>query len=270
MALAETWLDARAGRVRPLQSQFALRERAVSTLHPSTLAGLAATSWPARCQVVREAFSRSNLTLYIDCAHTPDSCLGTAEWFTSVAGPKTDGIERRLLFNCGNNRDPVLLLRVRALAVGAAPAGILTVPWACAFVQPLAVRADCDRMTSCPYDEMGAPNMVTTPSLSDLCRKHVRALPPSTPRGALVFYPALAQGLTVPPPPHGASWQDTICGVWRLQSRAPCSVQPSVDDAFRQLLADVDAAPARRFHVLVTGSVYLAGNALKRVMAGKV
>ncbi len=97
-------------------------------------AGLAATSWPGRCQQEQDA-QVDSLTWYLDGAHTPESMHVAAEWFSNVCVADDDGdreqsVEeplqlanngqpalqpppslRLLLFHCMEDRDAATLLR---------------------------------------------------------------------------------------------------------------------------------------------------------------
>ena len=74
-------------------------------------AGLAATHWPGRAQVVRDTDSAApvaercgNLTFYLDGAHTGESTATCAQWFAdaAVADENTQAApsQRVLVFNC--------------------------------------------------------------------------------------------------------------------------------------------------------------------------
>lgn len=74
-------------------------------------AGLAACTWPGRCQV--EAFG-PKIRLFLDGAHTTASCGVCADWFSSVVSAKSSAagqaVRRVLFFNCAGDRRPEDLL----------------------------------------------------------------------------------------------------------------------------------------------------------------
>jgi folylpolyglutamate synthase len=68
------------------------------------LAGLQATRWPGRCQVVR----RPGVTWYLDGAHTIESLAACASWYTGASERKPK--RRVLIFNCTSDRTGATLL----------------------------------------------------------------------------------------------------------------------------------------------------------------
>jgi len=84
-------------------------------LHPPHLAGLRRTCWPGRSQLIK---MHSEMSLYLDGAHTVDSIQNCASWFKEEAfkekvyeeGANDKDFKRVLLFNLTGARDPIPLL----------------------------------------------------------------------------------------------------------------------------------------------------------------
>ena len=107
---------------------------AAGTIPHAYAAGLAASSWPGRCQVEVDT-EVCSLVWYLDGAHTPESMAVAAEWFAAsttapnngntVGGASTPTAPplRLLLFHCMEDRDAGSLLGplVEGLRVGGAP-----------------------------------------------------------------------------------------------------------------------------------------------------
>jgi len=72
---------------------------------------LALTSWPGRCQRVKQGGN----TIYLDGAHTSKSTEVCVDWFESlVSGSEKQGggSPNVLVFNCSHERDPLTLLTI--------------------------------------------------------------------------------------------------------------------------------------------------------------
>jgi folylpolyglutamate synthase len=103
---------------------------AANMLPAAYLAGLAATRWPGRAEVVRDTPQlvgdepwADNLLFHLDGAHPGESAAVCAEWFSETAS--AEGL-RVLMFNCMREREPARLLSPltshgAALAVGVRP-----------------------------------------------------------------------------------------------------------------------------------------------------
>eukprot|EP00037_Helgoeca_nana_P006654 m.61109 g.61109 ORF g.61109 m.61109 type:complete len:616 (+) comp17524_c1_seq1:72-1919(+) len=81
------------------------------TPHPKTTVALSTVRWPGRSQQMEW----NGMQLYLDGAHTAESCAACAGWFGSVspADSVASGSEdtlRVLMFNCTGGRDPADLL----------------------------------------------------------------------------------------------------------------------------------------------------------------
>ena len=80
------------------------------------LKGLELCSWPGRGQIEKdtptsEGDAASNLTFYLDGAHTKESMLCCSQWYHAAtqAGFEANKSERWLMFNCMKERDPNIL-----------------------------------------------------------------------------------------------------------------------------------------------------------------
>ena len=91
---------------------------------------LANTRWPGRCQVLRATLPDGHtVTFGIDGAHTPLSLGCCGEWFRErVVSPQIEGGGTTqnqqgvgLVFNCGHERSPVLLLQALLDGCGGSP-----------------------------------------------------------------------------------------------------------------------------------------------------
>ena len=271
-----------------------------ATLSPATLEGLASTQFAGRAQIVcgsdastgcveaRLALPAgvrtttttslpSNVALCLDGAHTERSIREAASWFESlsfVAPAATD--VSMLMFNCGHEKDAVEL------------------------VLPLSVLA-FEKVHICPFD-MSRPSRVLPPSLSAsvaayLDHRSERDVDYSAAdaAGAAIDLPMwdafAAEPDTLPLP-----WQNTLAKLWqgvhtdaalqpyrlrefeRISARAgrllPAmvskavvpAVYPSIADALRSVIATAQARPSTRFKVFVTGSLYLVGGVLAKIL----
>lgn len=79
----------------------------IDTLPEEFVRGLENAKWPGRCQIVEDPKRKSELTWYIDGAHTEDSVRNGSHWFTQVASPEKKHV---LLFN-QQTREPAVLLK---------------------------------------------------------------------------------------------------------------------------------------------------------------
>lgn len=78
---------------------------APATLPPEFVTGLTTTHWPGRCQVLPDRL-RSDLTWFIDGAHTKESIQGATHWFTTITNPA----HSRVLYFNQQKRGPKQLL----------------------------------------------------------------------------------------------------------------------------------------------------------------
>lgn len=79
----------------------------INTLPDEFVHGLENAKWPGRCQIIEDPKRKSDLTWYIDGAHTEDSVRNGSHWFTQVTVPEK---KRVLLFN-QQTREPGVLLK---------------------------------------------------------------------------------------------------------------------------------------------------------------
>ena len=71
--------------------------------------GLENTTWPGRSQVMKDP-EETNLTFYLDGAHTVESMRHSAEWFANSTHAMTSMDRNVMLFNCMEDRNPNELL----------------------------------------------------------------------------------------------------------------------------------------------------------------
>ena len=75
--------------------------------------GLESVEWPGRSQIVEsEDGPNKGLRFYIDGAHTPESMVACADWFSDESISRGSELQRVLLFNCMKERDPAVLLPI--------------------------------------------------------------------------------------------------------------------------------------------------------------
>lgn len=79
----------------------------IDTLPDEFVRGLENAKWPGRCQIIEDPKRKSELTWYIDGAHTEDSVRNGSHWFTQVTNPEKKHV---LLFN-QQTREPGVLLK---------------------------------------------------------------------------------------------------------------------------------------------------------------
>lgn len=272
-----------------------------TTLSPAVLEGLASTQFAGRAQIIcgsdastgcvearlalpagvrttATASLPSNVALCLDGAHTERSIREAASWFESltfIAPAATD--VSMLLFNCGHEKDAVEL------------------------VLPLSVLA-FEKVHICPFD-MSRPSRVLPPSLAAsvaayLDHRSERDVDYSATdaAGATIDLP-MWEALATVPDTLPLPWQNTLAKLWQgvhtdaalqpyrvrelerisarsgralpaVASKAPAvpAVYPSIADALRSVVATAQARPSTRFKVFVTGSLYLVGGVLAKLV----
>ncbi|KAM0790828.1 hypothetical protein ACM66B_004673 [Microbotryomycetes sp. NB124-2] len=119
VALVQTFLA--SPRLPPAFSSLALAPPSQSTtalplslVAPSPLPGaivqgLQETRWPGRCQVEKDT-KKSDLTWYLDGAHTVESLKCCGDWFAETALSAQGHRTRALVFNCTSGRSGHSLL----------------------------------------------------------------------------------------------------------------------------------------------------------------
>ena len=273
---------------------------AAGQLPQEVLDGLRDTRWAGRCQTYVDA-EQSNLTYFVDGAHTDASMAVACAWFaqqvdqlpsdtphtaathhTSLDGSDSDELTLTpspslsstslsppsyniLLFNTGHVRNPFDLLQpVVAL-------GVLTA--SCQF----------GHVVSCPFDH-DRPHLQRTPSFDSLVVQQSDEVQ------------AVAAESTVPPPLTGTTWQHTLFRVfdtllaYNLRKHASPAAASTVSSLsgtaigvssarypHRFVCASSSAHavsvarglarrhPNVRFRVFVCGSLYLVGNVLDKL-----
>lgn len=79
----------------------------IDTLPDEFIVGLENAKWPGRCQIIEDPKRKSDLTWFVDGAHTEDSVKNGSHWFTKTTNPDK---KRVLLFN-QQTREPGVLLK---------------------------------------------------------------------------------------------------------------------------------------------------------------
>uniref|UniRef100_A0A3P8NT24 Folylpolyglutamate synthase n=1 Tax=Astatotilapia calliptera TaxID=8154 RepID=A0A3P8NT24_ASTCA len=193
---------------------------------PVMVKGLADTEWPGRSQTLKHGA----VTYFLDGAHTLHSIQACSEWFreTAADGP----VARVLLFNVTGERDAAAFLK-------------LLVP--CHF--DFAVFCPCIAEVSTSSSEFAEPVCTCTDHNPLLIEDRLPNLPEH--RGDTLVFPCIFSAL---------QWitqgRDSVLAD---QAKMTLPVKPSVT---------AKAAPLREaseIHVLITGSLYLVGGALKHL-----
>jgi folylpolyglutamate synthase len=263
-------------------------------LPPSYVAGLRATAWHGRAEVVHDTADGTApgaapaLSFYLDGAHTPESMETCAHWFASeVAGggeaadgkigaPTTprlppplsssssaaaaaDEDVRLLLFNCMHERDPRRLLAPLTdtlRARGAPLAGAVFVP------------PDSSYASLGPAEDAKI-NLSWQHSLQAVWADLAGAA-----AGAAAGRAGAGPGPRLPPlpplppasPTKAAAAVAAAAGASpAAQDAAAGAVAPSVRSAIEWLRSASRARPGVRLRVLVTGSLYLVGDVLRHL-----
>lgn len=131
VALASTWLQRHAAESLGLFNKptSLLDIFSISSAPPYSIsetlvgnirAGLEATKWPGRAQIIQDR-EHPNIFYYLDGAHTVESMLACCTWFDSESHVDAN-VRRSLLFSCTGKRQPgVLLEPVAALSCRGTP-----------------------------------------------------------------------------------------------------------------------------------------------------
>lgn len=238
VALASTWLRAKrhGGDVAVTGADYA------SMLEPVVREGLRLAFWPGRSHLMDDAAHQTRY--YIDGAHTLRSLECSADWYRQAIAA-ADGKKRALIFTIHHERN---VARVFA---------------------PLLALPPFDRVYFCPTSS-SRPSLAKVHNFSEslLEADHADVLNKYSPE-------ELAALDDVSQEPH--AWHSTLARLWRalkthvaLEEPAAgrvVAVKDSVVDCVHELRASVEAAAARgdkeEWSVLVTGSLYLAGESLE-------
>lgn len=243
VALASTWLRAKrrgddASPAPVVDTDYA------SMLEPVVREGLRLAFWPGRSHVMDD--SAYNTRYFIDGAHTLRSLECSADWYRQaiIAG---DAAAKKcaLIFTIHHERN---VARVFA---------------------PLLELPPFDRVYFCPTSSV-RPSLAKVHNFSE-------ALAEADHANVLEKYSTeeLAALDDVSQEPH--AWHSTLARLWRalkthvahdeLAADSVVVVKDSVVDCVHELRASVDSATAsgekEEWSVLVTGSLYLAGEALE-------
>ena len=224
--------------------------RFAAPLPQGTLDGLATASWPGRAQRVALPLSAAGpqITLFLDGAHTPMSMAEVCLWFRGClreqqqAGPAACA----LIFYCGRDKVPGALMA--SLAASA--------PWAQVHI------VDIDPPPGAAGG--GGGGGALSPWVGSLSEAWVRAC-----AGGGEGEAHLPEGSAL----SWAQWLEREGGALPAaagQQEGPvAAAQPHLHHCFTDALASVKASAAASgvpHNVLVTGSLYLVGEAL-RVLA---
>jgi len=249
------------------------------SLPPLFQQGLHDTVWAGRCQIVRET-GEPNLTFYLDGAHTGPSIELCMDWFASELEREKAKEEdlNVLLFNCGQVRNPFVLLQPlgdpsrlgSALPPTPSPASHpeLHTPKAVAeaskpiqFSHVIFTPFDHDRqyMFAPPPLEVLAKNCshpISTKSLE------IGTCPSTTPELAWQYTLLGAwHSIVNDRPVEGHINSEVVMGTGGVQYVGKCL--PSAAEAVSKIRSLAKAHPNVRVRALVTGSLYLVGNVLK-------
>ena len=237
--------------------------------HPLTAwhQALSLVSWPGRCQTVEVS---PTLTLYIDGAHTVQSIHVAVDWFqdktvsssSSSAGQQKD--RRALLFYCSHEKNPIELMQELLRTTRHGDGGVQLLFDVVCFCPPTAQR----------------PSTMTPPSARQLLQTMVGGDPPTDDTHTGPDNTNTTE--------EAATWQETLQIVWKhleqhaLKSTGAVPTTTACLDSVTEALAFVqqqeqqhqtqqptlDSVPwneSTKWHVMATGSLYLAGSVLEAV-----
>ncbi|KAF4147889.1 putative folylpolyglutamate synthase (FPGS) (Tetrahydrofolate synthase) [Phytophthora infestans] len=245
VALASTWLRNKRGGDATAQLDFA------GALEPVVKEGLKLAFWPGRAQLWEDEAHR--MRFYIDGAHTLRSLECCAKWFRQAAIRTTPADKRVLIFTIHHERNVAQLF------------------------EPLLLQ-HFDRVYFCPTSS-SRPSLAKVHTFSEALEiaglQHVLA----------AYLPEELVALDdVTNEPH--AWQSTLSRIWtglktyvikEDQSKCVVAVKDSVVDCINELrelsdeseasfiegeATEVDDQWDENWSVLVTGSLYLGGEAL--------
>lgn len=231
VALTSVWESKQHSKA----SKFRAAQIAAGELPKEYLAGLQNSFWPGRSQIIGEG----RLSFYLDGAHTAESMVTCAHWFADSAKESAPAIQRILLFNCLQERDPVKLLTPlsETLAMRDMP------PHHTLFVP-----------SDSAYNKLGsnaAPTDFTWQNKLRLTWQEIHSARRIAPIGTPL--------LSLPPPPPLISGSLSTVSQESIRGAVMPSLQATVD----WLRRCVKEKPSLKLQVLVTGSLYLVGDLLK-------
>jgi len=223
--------------------------------------GLEQVKWPGRCDA-RPDDKVSNLTWFMDGAHTAESIQVAAEWFVDLSSntPHPDGLEplRILVFNQQQRDSAGFLKTLASVCRVSPPAGATS-------------SSTFATTTSASYF---AHAIFTTNSLASKGGDLVSYNTDPAVVAALVVQKRLAEtwqecqnGVPVnaAAPVEDAENENAVAGA--DVSHDPIQISPSVDETIarcRRIASEIQQTePARPVHVLVTGSLHLIGAVLE-------
>jgi folylpolyglutamate synthase len=233
IALSNTWLAsskyARKEHKNPNYSPQANNYSVLITpLSQATRVGLALCKWPGRAQVL-EVPDTTNLTLFLDGAHTPESMQVCAEWFANrEKHTQSKDIIKVLVFHCGSGRDPAALLGPVVSNAGVFDKVFFT--------------------TFLVYPPAAATTTVLVRNKADNDPKWQQHVAETWNRVGSAHNPSPSTSTADPPSPL-----------------TEVELFPSITDTINKLKNLAHSQPHKRVHVLVTGSLYLVGGVLEVV-----
>lgn len=200
--------------------------------------GLTHVEWPGRAQIIAES---PNVTYFLDGAHTSESMNACASWFVESSNRLCDRArtgdtyERWMLFYCKKDRNPERLL------------------------SPLSHHLRNSHM-----DLTRALFVVPDSSVTTLTPAQCPDPQSSWERHLQLTWEKLRAGLPTPPPLQ-TNWP-----VMDASNTCHSAVVPSVAMAMKWIRDYPKHQPSKRLHVLVTGSLYLVGDALRVLRNGRL
>lgn len=221
-----------------------------------------------------------DITFFLDGAHSPESCAVCADWFAGASGAAADALEGApvdtvLLFNCGNTRQPSVLLEPFSRCLESSGRG---------FQHAVFAPADSTYPRSPRKD--GMPDVSWQLSIADAWEELTaqRTAAPEHGEGSdraqailgaacfrestfAVFLLDVARGASARFS-HRCSRADggvVVAGKQAARSHAGTSVHYSLPTAMARVREFVLTrhAQGRRVQVLVTGSLHLVGDVMQ-------
>ena len=262
-ALAIELMRVWCGRVSPASCPWgasALSDLATGTLPEKWVVGLAETEWFGRAQVVPD--DTEDLSWFLDGAHTEESMRHVAEWFCGHDGSSQNQSQnqsqsqitepvRLLLFNCMEERDPVMLLTPLAQTAEAMNAPI-TAP-------ALFTPSESSSKGLVPF--AGVQDVTWQGKVArtwdELARRHAGCVRASEQQVVGEVPTWVPTGV-----PTGVPTSSSSLSSLAASAVVPC-LRQAVESVRRRAREERALGSGRRVHVLVTGSLYLVGDMLR-------
>ncbi|EFJ38623.1 hypothetical protein SELMODRAFT_402687 [Selaginella moellendorffii] len=244
VALCKRWAGSSGHNEHKLLVENAIEH---ARLPDSYITGLVQARWEGRAQVIHDKLC-SNLSFYIDGAHSPESMEVCGKWFSSAskadASPCGDQC-KILLFNCMPKRDPQLLLPRLKEACAREESPIQLALFVPPYSSSFSVRHICTGRADTSWQE--------------ILWRHWEALEASKDDHCFINSSESSSVVQQLKDDEGFS-RDTS-----LMIGSSSAVLPSLPSSIQWLQRIAKGYPQLHLQVLVTGSLHLVGDVLKLI-----